>query len=338
MNTLQPLCTPRRAACHRAGFSLPELLIVVAIIAVVIGLVIPTVGAIRTRSRTMQCLTNQRLITQANYAYATSNASRWTSSRTDSSGTARIDGQNLVNATAHCWVKSEGANLSGSGATQFETLGAIEGGSLFPYVDSIKSYLSPNEARNQFEQLTPGPGVRIRSYSFNACLGVTRPEDNTDYDTLFMNPLAGQSNGGSTVVPIERYNTTTIATVKQPTRMLSTIVEDDTINWNDRSRNLGGWVIQPQPNSQRWIDLPAPWNPSAITLSYVDGSVETREMQDPNLLRVMDGPPFPQGYLVGGPGPHWVRTPDANFDPDWRWFRARLNPGVLPNLEGQEFN
>jgi|LauGreDrversion4_2_1035121.scaffolds.fasta_scaffold335445_1 prepilin-type N-terminal cleavage/methylation domain-containing protein len=332
---IQHPSTPARpSTSRRLGFSLPELLIVVAIIALVIGLVIPTIAAIKLKARTMECLQNQRVLTLANYSYATSNAGRWTSSRTDAGGTVRSDGQDRANGTAHSWVKSEGANLQGTGVLQYETLGALEQGALFPYVDSLKQYLSPFEARNQYEQLAPGPQVRVRSYSFNACLGSTRPEDNPDYDAAFTRPLG--TGSGTPTIPIDAYNTTSIATVKQPTRMMSTIVEDDTIDWNNRSRNLGGWVIQPQPTSQRWIDLPAPWNPRAVTLSYVDGSVEAREMQDPNLLKVMEGPPFPTDYSVNGPGPHWVKAP--GLDADWEWFRARLNPGVLPNLPGQSSN
>lgn len=333
-----PQSRPRRDAgsMRSAGapaFTVTELVVVVAIIGLVVALIVPTIAAVRAKARTMKCSTNQRQLTMANYAYATSNSGRWTSSRTDTTGTIRVDGIDINNGTPHSWVKSEGANLGSSGGAQFELLKALEQGTLWPYVGTAECYLSPEEARNQFGQLSPSPTVRVRSYSFNACLGVTRPEEIPGYDTYYVNPLLGDPGGTGVTVPIERYNTATIATVKQPSRMLSTIVEDDTINWNDRSRNLGGWAIQPQPSSQRWIDLPAPWNPDAITLSYVDGSVESYAMKDPQLLRIMDGPPFPAGYSVNGPGPHWVRAPGV--DADWRWFRARMNPGALPNLSNQ---
>ena len=65
------------------GFTVTELIVVVAVIAVVIAIVIPSVGKIRASARTVKCLSNQRQITMACYSYAVANASRLISSRTD---------------------------------------------------------------------------------------------------------------------------------------------------------------------------------------------------------------------------------------------------------------
>jgi len=102
----------------RTGFTVTELLVVVAIIGLIVALVIPTIGKVRSKSRTLKCLTNQRTITMANYTYATSNQSRFASPRTDSQGTLYVNGGNVGGGSAHCWVKAEGANLATGG--QFE--------------------------------------------------------------------------------------------------------------------------------------------------------------------------------------------------------------------------
>jgi prepilin-type N-terminal cleavage/methylation domain-containing protein len=292
----------------RTGFSLPELLIVVAIIALVIGLVIPTIGALRARARTLQCMTNQRTIAQALYAYATSNGTRFPSPRTDSTGTLYIDGANVNSTTTPCWVRAEGAYLAPGG--QFEKPEAIENGTLFPYIGDLKCYVSPDEPTNPYLSQVSNVAVRVRSYSLNALLGSTRPDELPEFDDDFMSTV-GPMGGVST--PLSRYNATTIGTVKSPQRMMCTLVEDDSVAYNNQ-----GWLIYPQ--NPTWIDWPAGWRPDAITLTYVDGSTDTRALADPTLPAKWDQ--F---------GHRWVDSAGTDNAFDWRWFRDRLNPGVIPN-------
>ena len=301
-------CTGR--APERRGFSLPELLVVIAIIALVVALIVPTISALRARARTMQCLTNQRSITQAAYAYATDNSSRFANPRTDSFGTLFVNGQNVTNASQHCWVKAEGANLAPGG--QFERPSALEQGVLFPYVGEIKTYVSPDEPTNPYVSTVSSDRTRVRSYSFNACLGTTRPDELPEFDDDFMAPMSGVTT------PLSRFNTTTIGTIKQPQRMMSTLVEDDSVAYNNQ-----GWLVLPQTSN--WIDWPAAWRPKAITMTYVDGSTETYELANPDL---------PQRWETFGH--RWQQPADpASGSPaiaiDWKFFRDRLNPGVLPN-------
>lgn len=300
-----PTAVPSRL---RTGFSLPELLIVVAIIALVIGLVIPTIGALRARARTMQCMTNQRTIAQSLYAYATSNGTRFPSPRTDSTGTLYIDGANVNSTTTPCWVRAEGAYLAPGG--QFERPEAIENGTLFPYIGDLKCYVSPDEPTNPYLSQVSNVAVRVRSYSLNALLGSTRPDELPEFDDDFMS-TTGPMGGVST--PLSRYNATTIGTVKSPQRMMCTLVEDDSVAYNNQ-----GWLIYPQ--NPTWIDWPAGWRPDAITLTYVDGSTDTRALADPTLPQKWDS--F---------GHRWVDTAGTDNAFDWRWFRDRLNPGVIPN-------
>lgn len=323
-----------RAGCPRAGagFSLPELLVVLAIISLLIALIIPAIGRIRATTRTMKCLTNQRQLAQANYAYTGDNNGRWTSPRTEKGtyGGSQIfqNGQNVPLSGMlefHTWVKAEGGNINGN----FESVKSLEEGKLWPYLMSVEAYISPDEPTNAYTSSTATANTRVRSYSFNSCLGVTRPDELIDYDNAFINPLSGAP--GATSVPLSAYNTTTLARVLQPARMLATVVEDDNIAWNNQ-----GWVINPQPSARLWVDLPAPWRPDAITLTYADGSTATRAMVNPDICRTNYGTPYPAGMIVAGPGPHNARAPidTSGTDSDWKWFRDRLNPGVLPPIPG----
>ena len=300
----------------RTGFTVTELLVVVAIIGLIVALVIPTIGKVRSKSRTLKCLTNQRTITMANYTYATSNQSRFASPRTDSQGTLYVNGGNVGGGSAHCWVKAEGANLATGG--QFEKPSALEQGTLYPYIGDIKAYISPDEPTNPLASNVSNTNTRVRSYSLNALLGSTRPDELPEFDGDFTSTMYG-------VTPqLSQYNSTTIGTIKSPQRMMATIVEDDSVAYNNE-----GWLILPQMAS--WIDWPAPWRPDAITFSYVDGSTDSYELANKSLATKWE--------LYGH---RWVQPNETTVDengqttgsilpPDWKFFRDRLNPGVIPN-------
>ncbi|MFM8639722.1 MAG: prepilin-type N-terminal cleavage/methylation domain-containing protein [Planctomycetota bacterium] len=299
------------------GFTVTELMVVIAIIALIVAILVPTLSKVRSRARTVQCLANQRQIALAIYSYAMSNASRLVSPRTDTNGTAFIDGANQQMGPLgwkHTWVNAQDTGSTNqfvvySGGRKYETPLAITSGALFPYVGDIKVYISPDEPTNPSAGAVSGEKTRIRSYSLNACLGTTRPDELPEFDDDFTANMFG------TAPQLSQYNTTTIGTIKSPQRMMCTIVEDDSVDYNNQ-----GWLVVPQtPN---WIDWPAAWRPDAITISYVDGSTEPYELANKTL---------PNSWDTNGH--RWQQPPDAaaGFAVDWKFFRDRLNPSVIPN-------
>src|SRR5437762_6667236 len=56
-----------------SGFTLVELLVVIAIIALLIGILLPSLGAARETARVTECNVHLRAITQAAFTYAYSN-------------------------------------------------------------------------------------------------------------------------------------------------------------------------------------------------------------------------------------------------------------------------
>lgn len=326
---------PRRSRSRAEplpGFSLPELLVVIAIIGLVVALIVPTISALRNRSRVMRCITNQRTITLANYAYATDNNGRWTSPRTDDNGAVFPDvpfngSGSTESKLKHTWVNSQDPHIvyDAQSRPRFEKTSALETGVLFPYVGEVLCYVSPNEPTNQYLSAVSSDATRVRSYSFNGCLGVTRPDELPSYDVPF-NSSAGPNQFAT---PLSAFNTTTIATIKQPQRMLSTLVEDDSVNYNNQ-----GWVVLPQ--EPRWVDWPACWDPKSITMTYVDGSTETYELKVLGLKAYWDQATVndPRHNLLQPTGAPQPNNPNDLNDPqslDWRYFRDRLNPGVLRN-------
>src|SRR3954452_17271469 len=61
---------PRRGAEGVAGFTLPELLIVVGIIAVLLAVLLPSIAAARNRAKAALCLSNVRQLCLGMSAYA----------------------------------------------------------------------------------------------------------------------------------------------------------------------------------------------------------------------------------------------------------------------------
>jgi prepilin-type N-terminal cleavage/methylation domain-containing protein len=311
---MTPRPCPTRARSRRA-FTITELVVVVAVIAVVIAIVIPSVGRIRASARTVKCTSNQRQIAMACTAYATSNASRLVNPRTDQGGTAYVNGSNQSMTGLgwkHFWIRAfNEAGHTGVmtvNGRQFETPAALTTSVFFPYIGDIQVFISPDEPTNPAAVAASGTATRIRSYSLNSCYGATRPDELTEFDGSFTSLQAPQ-------LDITQLNVTTLGLVRSPQRMLCTIVEDDDVNYNNQ-----GWVVL--AHTSNWIDWPAAWRPDAITFSYVDGSTGSYALANKGL---------PLLWATFGHRYQQAPDPSAGVAIDWKYFRDRLNPGVLPN-------
>ena len=81
---------PQRSLLHARparGFTLIELLVVISIIALLIGILLPALGAARRTARNTQCLSNMRQMNTAILNYAADNKERLPSTFTDLDGT-----------------------------------------------------------------------------------------------------------------------------------------------------------------------------------------------------------------------------------------------------------
>jgi prepilin-type N-terminal cleavage/methylation domain-containing protein/prepilin-type processing-associated H-X9-DG protein len=120
----------------RSGFTLTELLVAIAILAVLIALIMPTFSSVQSRGGGASCLNNLRQLAAAWSMFAGENEGR------------------LVDPST---ARDYGWAWSGN------TLAAIEQGDLFPYLKDTKVYRCPSDDSNH-----------VRSYSISGRLGAVK--------------------------------------------------------------------------------------------------------------------------------------------------------------------
>jgi hypothetical protein len=133
----------RRPLGASPGFTLVELLVVVAIIVLIVGLLITAIPKIQRESRSALDLSNQRQLNIAFTQYYGDNSGRFMG----------VD----TGLTPWDWVQGQ-TNLNAQG---FETINALKKGRMWSYIDG-----NPDVYRSPFDPFTPFQ--RLRTYSFNA--------------------------------------------------------------------------------------------------------------------------------------------------------------------------
>ncbi len=331
------------------AFTVVELLVVVAIIALLVAILIVGLDKARNMARVAGCLSNQRQHAFAQSSYAVDNGGAYASPRTSGSSTTityagacgpfsiRVGNGSSNQSDYHSWTASHGAGLVGGVEYQFginstnPAAKALSGGRLWPYLGTPIVYISPFDDSG-----------RLRSYSLNGFIGVSGPADSPNFCTSWAPWFCSQG-----VTPRDLVSTH-VKHVKDPAHTLCSVVEHDPtdgLNYNQQTylmdpRPPAGYPApQGAPNPAAWgtvggwsgwIDSPAFWDPFHITYSHYDGSTEAYSMQNTKLPGLIFGPPG-AGY-----GPFYPQPADDLSTGPWRrdfaHFRDKLFPGVFPPL------
>jgi prepilin-type N-terminal cleavage/methylation domain-containing protein len=272
----------RQVRVQARAFTLVELLVVVAILAVIISLLLVGVGRATQISRATACRTNLRTIVQAANTYASSNKGRlpsprtdtpagWSSLRNDPNDTASAVREDAANPYLG-WVRTEislPGSIKAAGFNQYETVTALQGGSLYSYIGSDNAYKSPQD-----------PTQRVRSYSLSSFVGVQYADD--------FYPLGA----GGIISKNYSFDTRTVARIPHPAETLYAIPEWDqskgALGWN-----ANGFLANPDVKfdstsgtytNGKWYDAPSVWNRGEINMGHVDGSVEGYQIQSPEMI------------------------------------------------------
>ena len=259
----------------RRGFSLVELLIVIAIIAILVSLVVLVTGAMLKRAKSTQDMTNHKTISSANWSYSNDHKGMLLHPRT---GLIEIGGQDELSTPSQIerfWIAAHGQDADGNnrleqiGSENIEMLSSLRDGAAYPYIGDITVYQSPLDSTiDDILQYVPSnpnlPTGRIRSYSINAYVGVERGADDAT------------SNGDSAPYNLEDLGywrtTETASQISQPSGTMYSIGEQDWYGQNGQ-----GWMIHPV--DPFWGDFPAFWDEGRVNISYVDGSTGSIKLE-----------------------------------------------------------
>jgi prepilin-type N-terminal cleavage/methylation domain-containing protein len=245
---------PVRTTGLRRAFTIVELMVVIAIIAIIMGFLLVSIGSFRDTARLTECMSNQHQLQLGLVSWSQDNNGKFMSpaSQEFPPGIANPN-RNLF------WVKSynNGASVPRIRDTDLdgmkdETDQAIIDGALFEYVGDLRAYQSPLD-----------PTGRVRSYALNGFISDIPDNPNNAW--------------GPTVDRISK--------IRNPANTMYTIAEHDT-GWAD-NYNRGGWVVDIY--TEWWKDFPAFWDPlDRLAMSFVDGSSRIIALANPKLNEVVN--------------------------------------------------
>ncbi len=187
---------------HKAGFTLIEVLVVVAIIALLISLLLPSMARAREQTKTVSCQSNLRQMSLAFLTYAAEHKGRLPGKSFDYF--ADWNGRDNVYSPPH----PAGYVPGTSGDPSEEGFGRVpEDGTVFRHLGKNKSVcICPGDTQRNFLNYQKGdpppPDIRNISYTLNSMLsgaktemlaGAHHPSSdfNTDDHTVNMRPFSG---------------------------------------------------------------------------------------------------------------------------------------------------
>ena len=237
----------RTAPCRRwAGFTLLELLVVVAVVAVLAGLLLPALAGARRAGQAIACVNNIRQVALAWHLYADDdddalayNLGRNETRQTIADGTFL----NWVNNVMTWELDEDNTNTTW-----------VTRGGLGPYGGgAVSLYRCPTDSVLSDRQEEAGWDVRVRSVSMNAMVG-----------------NAGEFTARGTNVNVPGYRQFfRLAQIPEPSQIF-VFIEEHPESIDD------GYFLN-KPWTREWHDLPASYHDGAANLAFADGHVEKHQ-------------------------------------------------------------
>ncbi|HEV2454061.1 MAG TPA: O-antigen ligase family protein [Verrucomicrobiae bacterium] len=251
------LPTEHRAPVKATGFTILELLVVIAVIAILAALLLPVLSQGRKKAQAVTCLSNLGQLSAACKMYADDDHGELVSCWPIGWGTFAVNPYSWCPGWASFQEPQDAVDGSYGPSPQFDCTNnyALEQGAIWQYVKAASVYRCPSDDR------TFGGWPVVRSYSMNSWIGGRSNGDPTG-STTFMTPA---KDGGLTYAFFRTENQ-----IRQPSQIWSLIDEDgSTINDSMFIVDMG------DPNEI--TDLPAVRHGRAFGIAFADGHVEANK-------------------------------------------------------------
>jgi len=229
------------------AFTLVELLVVVAMIAVLAAMLLPAISKAKVRTQGVACLNNNRQLATAWLLYADDHNDRlaYNLGGPNRTSVAMRTNLNWVNNILNWALHSDNTNTA-----------TITEASLAPYANRVASiYRCPSDHALSAIQRQAGWSGRVRSYSMNAMVG--------DAGEL---SVTGVNVNNPEYVQFFR-----LASIPRPANIFVFLDEHpDSIN--------DGYFLN-KAEYHEWVDLPASYHNGAATFSFADGHSQLRHWE-----------------------------------------------------------
>lgn len=244
--SIKPLTEDDSFRANRpCGFTLVELLIVIAIIGVLSSILLPALAKSRDRAQGILCLNNIRQLTVGWIVYADDHEGKLAYNLAANSQVA-MD-QNWVNNVLTWGLDSDNTNAAALVAT-----------GLGPYTKSAAIYRCPSDHVLSDVQNRAGWSARVRSYSMNGMVGD---------DGNFIS--SGQNVNNPAYVQFVKYSS-----FPRPADIF-TFVEEHPDSINDGSFLNSAEPPGRQGSYFQWWALPASYHDGSASFSFADGHAES---------------------------------------------------------------
>ena len=226
------------------AFTLIEVLVIGAIIAVLAGMLLPALGVARAKAKTKSCLNQLKQSGVAAQMYAGDNAG------------FLVPNQDISRAaiSSNVWVSG-----SMKDSTQATNTILLRQGKLFPYVSQTALFHCPGDDSAVVQGVNVR-GPRVRSYAMNSWMG-----------SRSMDGVTTGQNGFRTFVKDAEFNAGGVA-------MLWLMADEHEITIED------GYFLVTMDDSRPFASFPALRHQRGFTLNFVDGRAEHWKLRDPDTI------------------------------------------------------